>query len=59
MRIIYSKEDPVALPITIELKYNGIRLRFDGTEQRLRLIEVIEWGRMGITYKGVDLGYVP
>lgn len=48
----------MASPVTIELKYNGIRIRFDGIEQRLRLVEIIEWGRMSISYKGVEMGYV-
>lgn len=58
IKIIYSKKTPVKSPITVVLKYNGLRLRFDGQTQKLRLIEVIEWGKMKLTYKKRDVGYV-
>lgn len=56
--ITYSKKNPVRSPVTIVLKYNGLRLRFDGITQKLRLIEVIEWAKMKLTYKNRDVGYV-
>jgi hypothetical protein len=37
------------------LPENGIRLRFDGAEQRLRLIEVLDFQRVSLTYKGNEL----
>lgn len=55
---MYSKETPIESPIIIELKYNGLRVRFDGVDQRLRLIEVVEWGKMKLTYKNVEIGQV-
>lgn len=58
IKLVYSKEDPVELPVTIVLSQNGIRMRFDGVDQRLRLIEVLEWGKMKMEYKGVEIGYV-
>lgn len=58
IKIIYSKKNPVKSPITVVLKYNGLRLRFDGQYQKLRLIEVIEWGKMRLSYKKRDVGYV-
>lgn len=58
IKISYSKHDPVQTPITINLKYNGLRLRFDGQNQKLRLIEVIEWGKMALSYKKREVGYV-
>lgn len=58
IKISYSKHDPVQMPITINLKYNGLRLRFDGQNQKLRLIEVIEWGKMALSYKKREVGYV-
>ncbi|KAI5300513.1 hypothetical protein KEM55_006926, partial [Ascosphaera atra] len=53
----YSSTDPIRLPVIITLPENGVRLRFDGPDQRLRLIEVLEDGfaRMGITYKGNEV----
>lgn len=55
IKVVYSETDPATKPITIELKYNGLRLRFDGAQQRLRLIEVLEFGKIGITYKNQEL----
>ena len=34
---------------------NGLRLRFDGPDQRLRLIEVLDFHKIALTYKGMDL----
>ena len=33
---------------------NGFRLRFDGPEQRLRLIEILDFRKTQLTYKNVD-----
>ncbi|KAF2721826.1 hypothetical protein K431DRAFT_267760 [Polychaeton citri CBS 116435] len=51
----YSRDEPVTLPLIITLPLNGIRLRFDGPEQQLRLIEVIDFKKCRLTYKGSDL----
>lgn len=53
--ILYSPENPVSEPVCIELPRNGIRLRFDGKEQRLRLIEVVDFTKNHITFKDRDL----
>jgi len=37
--------------VTLNLPANGIRLRFDGPEQRLRLIEVVDFTRNHIIFK--------
>ena len=55
MELLYSREDPVQEPVSIDLPANGIRLRFDGSEQRLRLIEVLDFTKNHITYEGRDL----
>lgn len=55
IKIIYSDTDPINRAVTIELKYNGLRLRFDGAQQRLRLIEVLEFGKIGLVYKNQEL----
>ncbi|KAI0126604.1 hypothetical protein BJ170DRAFT_412734 [Xylariales sp. AK1849] len=48
--LVYSSTQPVTEPIILTLPANGIRLRFDGSEQRLRLIEVIDFTKNRITY---------
>ncbi|KZZ87614.1 putative protein family UPF0183 [Ascosphaera apis ARSEF 7405] len=57
IELTYSPAEPVSKPILITLPDNGVRLRFDGPDQRLRLIEVLEHGfsRMAVTYKGHEV----
>ncbi|KKF92534.1 hypothetical protein CFO_g5116 [Ceratocystis platani] len=57
--LVYSRENPVLEPVTVNLPANGIRLRFDGSEQRLRLIEVLDFTKNHITYNNVDLAKPP
>ncbi|PHH54045.1 hypothetical protein CFIMG_001004RA [Ceratocystis fimbriata CBS 114723] len=57
--LVYSRENPVLKPVTVNLSANGIRLRFDGSEQRLRLIEVLDFTKNHITYNNVDLAKPP
>ena len=42
-------------PVILHLPTNGIRLRFDGPEQRLRLIEVLDFTKSKLTYKDRDV----
>lgn len=56
VEVRYSQTAPLETPIIVNLPRNGIRLRFDGAEQRLRCIEVTEFSRSNITYKGTKLG---
>lgn len=42
-------------PIVLNLPANGLRLRFDGPDQRLRLIEIIDFSKSSFTYKSQDL----
>ncbi len=51
----YSSTDPVLQPIILSLPASGIRLRFDGPDQRLRLIEVLDFSKTPLTYKGNEL----
>lgn len=51
----YSEEEPINHPVVIELPENGIRLRFDGPDQRLRLIEILDFHRTNFKYKNEDL----
>ena len=39
----------------MSLPENGLRLRFDGADQRLRLIEVIDFRKIKLAYKGSEL----
>ena len=42
-------------PVVLTLPSNGLRLRFDGSQQRLRLIEVLDFSMATLTYKNHDL----
>lgn len=42
-------------PVIVTLPHNGIRLRFDGIDQRLRLIELLDFTKTRLTYKGSEL----
>lgn len=55
LELLYSTDKPVTEPVCVVLPENGIRLRFDGVEQRLRLIEVIDFTKNHITFKERDL----
>ena len=51
----FSAAEPLASPVLLNLPQNGIRLRFDGPDQRLRLIEVLDFSGTPLIYKGLDL----
>nr|POF15444.1 upf0183 protein [Quercus suber] len=53
--LYYAQSAPVAAPINLALPENGLRLRFDGADQRLRLIEVLDFSKTRLTYKGSEL----
>lgn len=53
--LTYEQSSPVKEPVILGLPENGIRLRFDGPEQRLRLIEVLDFTKNRITYKDRDV----
>jgi hypothetical protein len=55
LELLYSREQPVQEPVAVTLPANGVRLRFDGPEQRLRLIEVVDFTKNHITFKDRDL----
>jgi hypothetical protein len=55
LELLYSIENPVDEPVTVNLPANGIRLRFDGPEQRLRLVEIIDFTKNHVTFKDRDL----
>ena len=55
LEVLYSPDKPVTEAVCINLPQNGVRLRFDGPEQRLRLIEVLDFTKNHITFKDRDL----
>src|ERR1700743_3466760 len=52
----YSQSFPLSTPIVLTLPHNGVRLRFDAPEQRLRLIEVLDFGKLQLRYKENNIG---
>lgn len=49
--LAYSPTDPLKEPVVLTLPANGIRMRFDGAEQRLRLIEILDFTKNHIFLK--------
>lgn len=41
--------------MVLQLPSNGLRLRFDGPDQRLRLIEVLDFSKVDLVYKSQDV----
>lgn len=57
--VFYSPTEPLAEPVVLNLPANGFRLRFDGPDQRLRLIEINDFTKMHLSYKSLDLVKLP
>ena len=55
LEISFNSASPVSKPIYIDLESNGLRLRFDGESQHLELIEVTEFGKIGLKYADTNL----
>lgn len=53
--VTYEASAPLSAPITLLLDANGLHLRFDGQDQRLRLIEVLNFQKSRLTYNGGEL----
>jgi hypothetical protein len=53
--IHFSQSEPLTAPVVVTLPHNGLRLRFDGADQRLRLIEVTDLKKSMLVYKGSEL----
>lgn len=51
----HSSSDPLTTPVVVALPQNGLRLRFDAADQRLRLIEVMDFGKIKLAHKGSEL----
>ncbi|KAK5696225.1 hypothetical protein LTR17_024393 [Elasticomyces elasticus] len=50
----HSQVEPLTTPVVVSLPENGLRLQFDGPDQRLRLIEVLDFGKVKLQHKGSD-----
>jgi hypothetical protein len=46
---------PITSPIQLVLPDNGLRLQFDGPDQRLRLIEVLDFTKARLIYKDIEV----
>ena len=57
--ISYWPSKPLAAPVILNLPPNGIRLRFDGPDQRLKLIEVLDFTKTQLIYKNIDVVKLP
>lgn len=57
--VTYDPSEPLSAPVILDFPMNGLRLRFDGPDQRLRLIEVLDFARMRLTYEGKDVVKIP
>ncbi|KAL3418099.1 hypothetical protein PVAG01_09814 [Phlyctema vagabunda] len=55
LELVYEPTAPVQEPVALNLPVNGIRLRFDGPEQRLRLIEVLDFTKSKLSYNDRDV----
>ena len=55
IELAYSASDPISNPIVLTLPTNDIRLRFDGPDQRLRLIEIVGFSKSTFTYKSNEV----
>lgn len=53
--LAFSVSEPLLDPIVLTLPANGLRLRFDGPDQRLRLIEIIDFSKSAFSYKSTEL----
>lgn len=53
--LAFSAAEPILDPIILNLPTTGLRLRFDGPDQRLRLIEIVDFSRTTFSYKSTDL----
>ena len=59
MNVSYEPSQPLSAPVILHLPANGLRLRFDGPDQRLRLIEVVDFSKTHLTHEGKDIVKIP
>ncbi|TKA63369.1 hypothetical protein B0A55_11964 [Friedmanniomyces simplex] len=51
----YSQAEPLTTPVIVSLPEDGLRLQFDGPDQRLRLIEVLDFSKTRLQLNSSDL----
>lgn len=51
----FSQTDPITKPVVVHLPDDGYRLRFDGPDQRLRLIEVMNFAKIQLIYENKEI----
>lgn len=54
-QLYHDDARPIQSPIHVVLPDNGLRLQFDGPDQRLRLIEVLDFSKAKMVYKDVEV----
>lgn len=54
-QLYHDDVHPIASPIQLVLPDNGLRLQFDGPDQRLRLIEVLDFAKARLVYKDIEI----
>jgi hypothetical protein len=54
-QLYHDDLNPISTPIQLLLPENGMRLQFDGPDQRLRLIEVLDFAKAKLVYKDIDV----
>lgn len=55
VNIFADDQHPATTPVVVQLCERGLQLRFDGPEQRLRMIEVTDFTKARYTYDGKDI----
>jgi isoleucyl-tRNA synthetase len=59
LNLYFSPLRPISDPVTLELPSNGLRLRFDGPDQRLRLVEMIDFSKIKLAYNNTEIVKFP
>ncbi|CAI6335929.1 unnamed protein product [Periconia digitata] len=54
-QLYHDEARPISSPVHVVLPDNGLRLQFDGPDQRLRLIEVLDFSKAKLVYKDVEV----
>src|SRR6266702_2820256 len=58
-QLYHDQDHPISSPVHVVLPENGLRLQFDGPDQRLRLIEVRDFAKAKLVYKDVEVYKTP
>ncbi|RMZ72892.1 isoleucyl-trna synthetase [Pyrenophora seminiperda CCB06] len=54
-QLYHDELRPILSPTQVVLPDNGLRLQFDGPDQRLRLIEVLDFAKARLVYKDIEV----